>query len=299
MTDPQYLTVEDHNRDVSGMRYVYPVVSRRAGGVSIGINLNVNNACNWRCVYCQVPNLIRGTPPPVDVPLLEKELRQFLQDALHGDFMTRYVAEGDRQLQDIAFSGNGEPTSAKEFPEILTMLERVLHDFNLLGKDLDKDLGQDLGKDQPHPIKVRLISNGSLMDKPAVLASLKHLAKLNGEVWFKLDAGTEAGIARINDVHIKPETHLQRLRNCAALCPTFIQTCVFGMDGEPPSEADILAYLARLAEVKDVVLGVHLYGLARPSYQAEAPRLSRLSHEWLADLGARIKALGLSVQISD
>lgn len=287
MTDNQYLTVEDHNRNVSGMRYVYPVVSRRAGGVSIGINLNVNNACNWRCVYCQVPDLSRGTPPPVDVPLLEKELRQFLQDALHGDFMTRYVAEGDRQLQDIAFSGNGEPTSAKEFPEVLTMLERVLHDFNLLGKD------------QLHPIKVRLISNGSLMDKPAVLASLKQLAKLNGEVWFKLDAGTEAGIARINDVHIKPASHLQRLRNCAALCPTFIQTCVFGMDGEPPSEDDILAYLARLAEVKEVVLGVLLYGLARPSYQVEAPRLSRLPHEWMVAMGVRISALGLKVQISD
>jgi wyosine [tRNA(Phe)-imidazoG37] synthetase (radical SAM superfamily) len=216
MTAPQYLTVEDHNRDVSGMRYVYPVVSRRAGGVSIGINLNVNNACNWRCVYCQVPDLIRGTPPPVDIPLLEKELRQFLQGALYGDFMTRYVAEGDRQLQDIAFSGNGEPTSAKEFPDVLTMLEKVLLDFNLLGED------------QPNPIKVRLISNGSLMDKPAVLASLKQLAKLNGEVWFKLDAGTEAGIARINDVHIKPESHFattKKLRGAVPYLYTKLRIC--------------------------------------------------------------------------
>jgi wyosine [tRNA(Phe)-imidazoG37] synthetase (radical SAM superfamily) len=107
MSDQPYLTVEDHNRDVSGMRYVYPVVSRRAGGVSIGINLNVNNACNWRCVYCQVPDLKRGSPMPIDMTLLEQELRRFLDYALHGDFMTRYVAEGDRQLQDISFSGNG------------------------------------------------------------------------------------------------------------------------------------------------------------------------------------------------
>jgi wyosine [tRNA(Phe)-imidazoG37] synthetase (radical SAM superfamily) len=58
MTTQNFLTVDDHNRDISGMKYIYPVVSRRAGGVSIGINLNVNNACNWRCVYCQVPNLM-------------------------------------------------------------------------------------------------------------------------------------------------------------------------------------------------------------------------------------------------
>ena len=287
MSDQPYLTVEDHNRDVSSMRYVYPVVSRRAGGVSIGINLNVNNACNWRCVYCQVPDLKRGSPPPIDMTLLEQELRRFLDYALHGDFMMRYVAKGDRQLKDIAFSGNGEPTSAKEFPDVLTMLERVLNDFNLLGKD------------QAHPIKVRLISNGSLMDKASVLASLKHLAKLNGEVWFKLDAGTQAGIARINDVNIKPEAHLQRLKNCAAVCPTFVQTCFFAMDGEPPTEADTVAYLGLLNQVKSHLQGVHLYGLARPSHQLEAPRLSRLPHENLVAMADRIRALGLTVHVSD
>jgi len=287
MSDQPYLTVEDHNRDVSGMRYVYPVVSRRAGGVSIGINLNVNNACNWRCVYCQVPDLKRGSPMPIDMALLEQELRRFLDYALHGDFMTRYVAEGDRQLQDIAFSGNGEPTSAKEFPDILILLEKILLDFNLLGKT------------HAHPIKVRLISNGSLMDKASVLASLKHLARLNGEVWFKLDGGTQAGIARINDVNIKPEAHLQRLKNCVAVCPTFVQTCLFAMDGEPPSEEDTVAYLGLLDQVKADVQGVHLYGYARPSYQVEAPRISRLPHEKLEAMAERIRALGLIVHVSD
>lgn len=292
MSDQPYLTVEDHNRDVSGMRYVYPVVSRRAGGVSIGINLNVNNACNWRCVYCQVPDLKRGSPPPIDMALLEQELRRFLDYALHGDFMTRYVAEGDRQLQDIAFSGNGEPTSAEEFPDVLAMLERVLNDFNLLDKAQAHPIAGN-------PIKVRLISNGSLMDKASVLASLKHLARLNGEVWFKLDGGTQAGIARINDVNIKPEAHLQRLRNCAAVCPTFVQTCLFALDGEPPSEPETVAYLGLLSQVKSHLQGVHLYGYARPSYQAEAPRISRLPHEKLEAVADRIRALGLTVHVSD
>jgi wyosine [tRNA(Phe)-imidazoG37] synthetase (radical SAM superfamily) len=292
MSDQPYLTVEDHNRDVSGMRYVYPVVSRRAGGVSIGINLNVNNACNWRCVYCQVPDLKRGSPTPIDMTLLEQELRRFLDYALHGDFMTRYVAEGDRQLQDIAFSGNGEPTSAKEFPDILIMLEKILLDFNLLGKAQAHPISAN-------PIKVRLISNGSLMDKASVLASLKHLARLNGEVWFKLDGGTQAGIARINDVNIKPKAHLQRLRNCVAVCPTFVQTCLFAMDGEPPSEEDTEAYLGLLDQVKSDLQGVHLYGYARPSYQVEAPRISRLPHEKLEAMAERIRALGLIVHVSD
>ncbi len=286
MTKPIFLNEADHNRDVSGLRYIYPVVSRRAEGVSLGINLNVNNACNWRCVYCQVPNLARGTPPPIDLNLLEQELRMFLDEVLYGDFMQRYVAEEDRHLQDIAFSGNGEPTSAKEFPQVLQIVEKVLREFGLL----------DVGRDKP--IKVRLISNGSLLDKPAVIESIRHLATCNGEVWFKLDAGTKAGIARINDVNLNPETHIARLRMCAQACPTFIQTCMFAMDDVPPTEADIAAYLALIEQVKDVVQGVHLYGLARPSYQAEAPRLSRLAPEWLEAVAQRIRQRGFVVHVS-
>ncbi|MDP2071099.1 radical SAM protein [Methylotenera sp.] len=290
MTIQNFLTVSDHNRDVGGMKYIYPVVSRRAGGVSIGINLNINNACNWRCVYCQVPNLTRGTPPPIELDVLERELRTFLSYALHGDFMERYVAVGDRHIKDIAFSGNGEPTSAKEFPEVVLLVEKVLTDFNLLGDSLNTK--------QINPIKIRVITNGSLMDKPAILASISHLAKCNGEVWFKIDAGTKEGIVRINDVNLNPQSHLQRLKNCAKACPTFIQTCMFALDGQPPSESDISAYLTLISQVKDVVQGVHLYGLARPSYQAEAPRLSRLSVEWLEGVAERIRQLGLDVYVN-
>ncbi|OGV76138.1 MAG: radical SAM protein [Methylotenera sp. RIFCSPLOWO2_02_FULL_45_14] len=281
MTLKNHLTITDHNRDVLGMKYIYPVISRRAGGVSIGINLNTNNACNWRCIYCNVPNLTRGTPAPIELDILEQELRALLTDVLHGDFMQRHVHEEDRQLKDIAFSGNGEPTSAKEFPQVIALVEKVLGDFSLLGS-----------------IKVRLITNGSLMDKPLVLESIKHLAKLNGEVWFKVDAGSKEGIARINDVTLNPQSHLQRLKNCAEACPTFIQTCMFALDGLPPSEEDIVAYLALIAQAKDVVQGVHLYGLARRSEQAEVDRLARLPAEWLEAMAQRIRGLGLTVQVS-
>lgn len=286
MADDQYLTVADHNRDVSGLTYIYPVVSRRAGGVSIGINLNVNNACNWRCLYCQVPNLTRGTPPPIDLALLEKELRDFLQYIIHGDFMARYVAEGDRKLQDIAFSGNGEPTSAKEFPEVLKIVEKLLKEFDLLNSA------------NAHPIKVRLITNGSLMDRPHVLESMRHLAKINGEVWFKADAGTAEGVAKINDVNINIASVIKRIKACAEACPTFVQTCMVAIDGIAPTDSEVASYIALLTEVKEVIQGVHLYGLARPSMQAEAPRLSRLSPEWLEGVAEKIRAIGLKAYVS-
>ncbi len=281
MAIQKHLTVNDHNRNVSNLRYIYPVVSRRANGVSIGVNLNVNNACNWRCIYCQVPNLTRGNPPPIDLDILQYELELLLSDVLHGDFMQRYVNKSDRYLKDIAFSGNGEPTSAKEFPQVVEVIEKALLKFDLLGK-----------------IKVRLITNGSLIDKPAVLTALEHLAKCNGEVWFKLDAGTKAGIARINDVNLSPQSHIKRLSKCAQACPTFIQTCMFLLDGQPPPENEIMAYLNLVKEVAGEIKGIHLYGLARPSMQAEAPRLSRLSTEHLEAIATRIRQQGVDVLVS-
>jgi wyosine [tRNA(Phe)-imidazoG37] synthetase (radical SAM superfamily) len=286
MNDDQYLNVADHNRDVSGLTYIYPVVSRRAGGVSIGINLNINNACNWRCLYCQVPNLTRGSPPPINLNLLENELRNFLDYILHGDFMERYVAEGDRKLQDIAFSGNGEPTSAKDFPEVLKIVEKVLNEFGLL----DSSLG--------HQIKVRLITNGSLMDKAYVLESMHYLAKMNGEVWFKVDAGTSEGIAKINDVNITIPSIINRLKLCAQACPTFVQTCMVAIDGHLPTEDEIASYISLVEKVKNDIHGVHLYGLARPSMQAEAERLTRISPEWLNDVAVKIRSTGLQTFVS-
>ncbi len=280
----QVLTVTQHPRDVVGMTYVYPVVSRRAGGVSVGVNLNPNNACNWRCAYCQVPNLQRGAAPEIDVVLLEQELTIMLTRIVHGDFMQTSVPEGMRVLHDIAISGNGEPTSAKAFADVVAVIGRVMAQFDLVGN-----------------IKLVLISNGSLMDKPYVQAGLRVMAELGGEVWFKVDSATREGLRRINDTEITPARMLANLQIAAQLCPTWLQTCVFATDGEPPSADEQAAYIdfMRQALVSGVHLqGVLLYGIARDSQQPEAVRLSALPQVWLDDFAARISACGVKVKVS-
>jgi len=117
-------------------------------------------------------------------------------------------------------------------------------------------------------------------------------------VWFKLDAGSRAAIRRINGVDLDPELILRRLLRCAELCPTWVQTCVFAQDGIPPGETELAAWLALLDRAKGKIAGVHLYGLARPSQQAEAPRLARLPAAWLEALAQRLRDRGLSVCVN-
>jgi wyosine [tRNA(Phe)-imidazoG37] synthetase (radical SAM superfamily) len=276
------LTTDDHRRDSAGLRYVYPVVSRRAGGVSIGINVNVNNACNWACLYCQVEGLVRGGPPPLDLELLERELAGFLEDAVHGDFMQRQVPESARRLMDVAFSGNGEPTSAPEFAAAVERVASVLGRFGLLGK-----------------LVVRLITNGSLLHRPDVAAGVRQIGQLGGEVWFKLDRAEATAIAEINGVPLTPEKAAGNLARCAELAPTWVQTCWFALDGLAPDAAARAAYCDLLAPLAGRLAGIHLYGLARPSMQPAAPRLTRLTAEALAAFADEIeKKTGIRVLVS-
>lgn len=286
------------------MTYVYPVISRRAGGVSVGINLNPNNACNWQCIYCQVPNLVRGSAPPIDLAQLDSELRTLLNALVHGDFMAQRVPAEARCIQDIAFSGNGEPTSARAFPAAVELARRLRDEF-------------------VPEAKLRLITNGSLLDRADVQEGIARLGAASGEVWFKLDAATRQGFARINGVNLDTASVARRLHKCATLCTTWVQTCCFSLDGQAPDESEIAAWLALLQQVQEMpvaascptdrttqrtthtppspagrLAGVHLYGLARPAMQGEAHRLGRLPADWLETLALRVQQLGLPVQIS-
>lgn len=274
------LTTDNHDRDRVGLKYVYPVVSRRAGGVSIGINLNPNNACNWACIYCQVPNLTRGGPPPLDLALLEAELNQMLDDILHGDFMQIQTSPAARRLVDIAFSGNGEPTSAPEFPEAVALVAKLMRARGLSG------------------LPLRLITNGSLVYRRSVKEGLRRLVEVNGEVWFKLDATEPARILLLNGVHQKTGVALERLQLTAGLAPTWVQTCMLAVDGQAPSELQIRDYLSVLSKVRGEIRGVLLYGLARPSMQPGADRISALPENWMEGMGRRVAELGVSVQVS-
>ena len=282
------LTVKNHDRDVAGYQYIYPVISRRSGGLSIGINFNTNNACNWRCVYCQVPDLIIGAAPELDFDLLAAELAEFLQDVLQGSFYERFQLEPEmRVIKDIAISGNGEPTSVKEFSKAIAVITQVVERANIA-----------------ETFQYVLITNGSLIHKADVQAGLKLFNQYNGQVWFKLDSATDTGREAINHAVLSLQRQTENLVSSAKLCSTWVQTCMLNYADKDDvglvSDDEQVAYLALIENVMQQVplQGIMLYSLARPSLQPEADIISSAGIEQLNTFAARIRKLGLSVKVS-
>ena len=278
------LTTTNHDRDVAGLKYVYPVLSRRAGGLSIGINFNTNNACNWRCIYCQVPDLIKGAAPDLDLSLLEEELKFFLNDVQQGSFYQRFQVEADNQvIKDIAISGNGEPTSVKNFAQVVALIGNIATKLEVLPKS-----------------RFVLITNGSLIHQQKVREGLKALNTFGGEVWYKFDSAAKEGRALFNETAQSVNNSLENIRISSELCTTKLQTCFFDYKGHGFSETEKLAYLNALKTIKTitVVNEVMIYTLARPSMQPEASQLSALSSDVLNAVADEIRQLGFKVSVA-
>ena len=278
------LESNNHNRDIAGLKYIYPVLSRRAGGLSVGINFNTNNACNWRCIYCQVPDLKLGAAPEMDFQLLEDELRFFLQTVIQGDFYQRFqVAEHQRVIKDIAISGNGEPSSLKDFTKAVELIGQVATELGVFPDS--------------HYV---LITNGSLIHLPKVQDGLKVLKTYGGEVWFKFDSATEQGQTLINNAQQSCQSHINNLILATQCCPTKLQICLLDDDGKGLTEQEQTALLGLLANIKanTDLQSVMLYTIARPSLQPEASQLAPLSIVVLNGLADEIRRMGFDVSVS-
>src|SRR5512140_1173630 len=106
-----------HERRWADNLYVYAVVSRRSGGVSVGVNLNPGKECNFDCVYCQVDRTVAPVVRKVDLARLRDELDKVLEAERDGSLYDArpfaVLPPPRRGVRDIAFSGDGEPTTCK------------------------------------------------------------------------------------------------------------------------------------------------------------------------------------------
>lgn len=262
----------DHQRTFRENTYVYPVISRRSKGVSIGVNLNPDKICNFDCIYCQVDRKTAAVTRFVDTEMVLSELSSMIDLVVseglfeEPEFIT--VPDAMRRLNDIAFSGDGEPTTARNFDEIVDRVARLKEE-----KGLDH-------------VKIVLITNATMFHRPKVKEALAILDQNNGEIWAKLDAGTEPYYRQIDKSVIPFHRILTNLQEAAQLRPLVIQTLFMNVDGVPPTDSEIDSYCERLNEILQhggEINRIQIYTVARkPAVETVTP-LTRDRLDQIAD----------------
>jgi wyosine [tRNA(Phe)-imidazoG37] synthetase (radical SAM superfamily) len=253
----------DHRRNFADNLYVYAVVSRRSKGVSIGVNLNPDKVCNFDCVYCQVD---RKTPPvvrDVDEARLLEELDEMLALVTSGRLFEherfRQTPPTLRRLNDVAFSGDGEPTTYPRFLEIVRAAAELKRRRGLDG------------------VKLVLITNATMFHRPAVREALAVLDANDGEIWAKLEAGTEAYYRQIDRTTIPFQRVLGNITEAAKVRPVVIQALFLRLHGAPPPADELEAFCDRLNDVLKAggkIKLVQVYTVAREPAETYVDALS-------------------------
>ena len=253
-----------HSRNWRENLYVYPVISRRSGGLSIGINLNPDMACNFDCVYCQVDRTVEPKVRDVDIEVLRVELDEMIALATSGELWQeekfRDVPDSHRRLNDIAFSGDGEPTTCTQFKECVELVAAAKR-----AAKLDE-------------VKIVLITDACYLMRRNVVAALVLMDNNNGEIWAKLDAGTQDYYRKVNRPNYPLRHVVDNIIAAAMERPVVIQSLFMRVDGEPPSRMEIGEFVSRLSEIAEaggVIDRVQIYTIARRPAESFATPLSR------------------------
>ena len=252
---PMRETAFDRPRDLMGNRFVYAVISSRARGLSLGVNVNPDKKCNFDCAYCEVDRRVPAQEPKLDVDVMAAELRKtiaFIQSGRLAEHPSYHSLPAELlQLRQVALSGDGEPTLAENFIEAVQAVVRV------------RALGGFF--------KIILITNGTGLDQPAVLRGLEFLTK-SDEIWIKLDGGTQPFIDRVNRPDVPLEKILANILLVGRQRPVIIQSLFPAIHGEEPPFVEISEYAQRLTELRvggAQISLVQIYSAARPGVNAE------------------------------
>lgn len=270
-------------RNFLNNRFVYAVISQRARGLSLGVNLNPDKLCNFNCLYCEVNRDEPGVDSKVSLRVMTHELVALLSRAFEGRMRElpafRNTPEELLQLKEVALSGNGEPTLS---PNFLEVVREVVY----------------LRSQGRFPFfKLVLITNATALDRPEVAEGLNLFARQD-EIWAKLDAGTQAYMERINRPLVDLDQVLANILLVARRRPVVIQSLFPLVEGVEPPAAEIEAYVQRLAQLQaggaQIAL-VQVYSAHRPPH---SPACDHLPLRSLSRIAHRIKEVtGLTAEV--
>ncbi len=252
-----------HPRAYAGFRFVYPVLSRRARGVSLGVNLSPDARCNFSCRYCQVDRWESRSSSRIDVGAILAEASAILDDWTDGTLPAKAgwgpLPSSLLRLNDFALSGDGEPTQSPLFGQALEALRGLLN---------KRSLGS---------VKLIIITNGSGLSRPSVKRAMSHLRPRHDEIWVKLDWGSQKAFRETTGTRRSLTVHLSRIVSASRVIPVTIQTCLFGTEAGGPSEAEIKAYVRSLRFLRDRkadLARVQIYTISRPPADSRLRPLS-------------------------
>lgn len=247
-------------RDFLNNRYVYVVVSSRAGGLAVGVNMNPDKYCNFKCVYCEV-HRDGEARPELDIPAMENELKHTLAN-VHGERLrerpwARRLPDELLRLRHVCLSGDGEPTLSPKFAEALQAVVhvRAVGDFPFF--------------------RLVLLTNGTGLDLPQVQHALRSFTR-SDEIWVKLDGGTQAYLNRVNCAEVPLAKILSNILLLGQQRPIVIQSLFPSLQGEEPPCEEIEEYARRLRELKESgaqISLVQIYSATRPMPNSEAGHL--------------------------
>ncbi len=275
----------DHRRSYDDFYYVYPVISRRSQGVSIGVNLNPDKICNFDCIYCEVDRRTAPRTRSVDLVVLRDELSAMLGLWKSGELFAREPFASAplawRRLNDIAFSGDGEPTTCPVFEQAVACAWECREAAGV------------------SEAKLVLITDAACLDRPGVKKGLELMVRGPHEIWAKLDAGSPEYYRRVNRTAVDYNRILSNISRTAQAMPLWVQSLFLKMHGQPPSSEEIDLYCGRLTTMQTEgahLLGVQAYTVARPTPEAWATALE--SHELDSIAEVIRRRTGLEVRCS-
>jgi wyosine [tRNA(Phe)-imidazoG37] synthetase (radical SAM superfamily) len=261
-------------------RFVYTVLSARARGLAIGINMNPDKLCNFHCVYCEVNRELAATEQELDVAVMAEELDKTLFLVRSGKIRENPAYRGLRndllQLRHVALSGDGEPTLCPKFAEAIQVVVHVR-------------------ARSPHSFfKLALITNGTGLDLPPVRDSLQYFTP-DDEIWVKLDAGTQDHMDRVNHSEVPLDKVLSNILLIARHRPVVIQSLFPMLFEQEPAPQEIDEYIFRLNELKNSgaqISLVQIYSATRPIAHPDCghmplKKLSRISHRIKMETGLK------------
>jgi len=274
------LDFQNHSRNWRDFIYVYPVISRRSRGLSVGINLNPDKACNFSCIYCQVDRSAEPRVRRVDLDVVAAELDSLVAAAATGAIFEEPEFAGTpqrlRRLNDLAFSGDGEPTTCPVFAEAVALAI------------------ESKQKHAADEAKIVLITDACYLTQARVVVGLELMDRSNGEIWAKLDAGTESYYRRINRPSHSLEHVIDNIVHAARVRPVTIQTLFMRVDDQAPPSDEISAYIDRLIEIRrrgGTIAAVQICTVARPPAERSVTALSDEQVDEIVDTVHRTTSL--------